>query len=77
MTKKELEQEVEWLKERVEEQALELREYKDKEKEEEYKLGEDLSLLERTNRDYLEIIRWHVNKDAAIPPRQDINGNFI
>lgn len=67
MTKKELEKQVEWLKERVEEQSSTLKKYEDKEEKEQYELREEINVLERVNRDYLEIIRWHVNKDTAMP----------
>lgn len=74
MNKKEMQEEIEYLrtkldykdKELSEYKEKELSEYKEKERQEMYGIADDKSLLQQVNRDYLEIIRWHTNKESAV-----------
>lgn len=72
-------EEIEYLRTKLDYKDKELSEYKEKERQEMYRLADDKNLLLQVNRDYLEIIRWHTNEETAViqPPEFDQYGNKL
>lgn len=72
MNKKELQEHIEWLERQLNEREIDLRKFRKKEEEKSFLIEEDINLLKKVNAEYLEIIRWHVNKDTAMPQFDDM-----
>jgi len=73
MTKKELQERIDYLENRIDDLSSENRKYRDKEEANQFQVLEDKKLLVEINKDYLEIIRWHVNPKSAMPPQRDMD----